>query len=219
MQHGEQVSAPSYLHLLIATTNPGKFREFSELLAGLPVTLESVGELANPPTVQEEGDVYSANALHKAVTIARWSNRAVLADDSGLEVDALGGAPGVRSARYAGEPQDSRANVAKLLHALERVPLEQRGARFRCVIAVACPDGATLTAEGTCEGYICESPRGTRGFGYDPVFVYPPLGLTFAELPAESKNQVSHRAQACRELRRRLMEFLRAHLSELKVKS
>ncbi len=214
MRHGEEVPAPSRPCLLIATTNPGKFREFSELLADLPVALESLGELANPPVVREEGDAYAANALHKAATIARWSNHAVLADDSGLEVDALGGAPGVHSARYAGEPQDSRANVGKLLQALEGMPLEQRGARFRCVIAVACPDGATLTAEGTCEGYICESPRGTRGVGYDPVFVYPLSGLTFAELPPERKNQVSHRAQACRELRRRLMEFLQAHLSE-----
>ncbi len=198
--------------LLIATTNPGKFREFSELLGDLPVCLKSLAEFPNPPAVCEDGDTYLANALNKAVSIARWSNCATLADDSGLEVDALGGAPGVHSARYAGEQQDSRANTNKLLGALSGMPLQQRSARFRCIIAVACPDGATSTAEGSCEGYISEMPRGNHGFGYDPVFVDRFSGLTFAEMPAERKHQVSHRAQACRRLRRTLLDFLRAHL-------
>jgi XTP/dITP diphosphohydrolase len=205
--------------LLIATTNRGKFREFSELLRDLPLRLKSLAEFPNAPAVREDGDTYLANALNKAVSIARWSNCPVLADDSGLEVDALGGAPGVRSARYAGDQQDSRTNVRKLLEALSGIPFPRRGARFRCVIVVACPDGATSTAEGSCEGYIGDTPRGTEGFGYDPVFVDRPSGLTFAEMPAERKNQVSHRARACRELRRTLLDFLRVHLPESKAQS
>ena len=159
--------------------------------------------------VSEDGNTYAANALQKAVAIATWSGRAALADDSGLEVDALGGAPGVRSARYAGVEQDSRANVAKLLQALADTPPAQRTAHFRCVIAVARPDGLTVTAAGSCDGIITEQPRGDAGFGYDPVFFYPPSGLTFAEMSPAQKNQVSHRAQACRKLRESLIEFLR----------
>ncbi len=203
---GPSDSRPS---LLIATTNPGKFGEFGQLLAGVPLRLLSLAGLDNPPVVSEDGNTYAANALQKAVAIAAWSGRAALADDSGLEVDALGGAPGVRSARYAGVQQDSRANVAKLLQALAQTPPAQRAARFRCVIAVARPDGMTLTATGSCDGIITEQPRGAGGFGYDPVFFYPAIGLTFAEMSPAQKNQVSHRAQACRALCVSLIEFLR----------
>lgn len=208
------MSQPS---LLIATTNAGKFREFGELLTDLPLRLESLADVPDAPEVAEDGDTYAANALHKAQTIARWSGRTALADDSGLEVDALDGAPGVHSARYAGENQDSDANVAKLLRVLAGVPPAQRAARFRCVIVVACPDGATLTAEGACDGRIIDTPRGREGFGYDPVFLYPPAGLTFAEMPAAMKHRVSHRARACVQLRERLMPFLAAHPAELKA--
>ena len=218
MPHAERGAARSSSPtLVIATMNRGKFREFSELLADLPMRLKSLAEFPGAPAVREDADTYLANAVNKAVSIARWSHCAVLADDSGLEVDALGGAPGVHSARYAGERQDSQANVGKLLGALNGIALQRRGARFRCVIVVACPDGATLTAEGACEGYISEMPRGSHGFGYDPVFVDHPSGLTFAEMPAERKHQVSHRARACRMLRRTLLEFLRAHLAESKA--
>jgi len=203
--------------LLIATTNPGKFREFSELLADLPLRLQSLADFPSAPEVAEDDDTYAANARHKALTIARWSGRSALADDSGLEVDALGGAPGVHSARYAGENQDSVANVAKLLRALAGVPPAERAARFRCVVVVACPEGTTLTAEGGCDGRIIETPRGREGFGYDPVFLYPPAGLTFAEMPAAMKHRVSHRARACAQLRERLMLFLSAHPAELKA--
>jgi XTP/dITP diphosphohydrolase len=195
--------------LLIATTNTGKFREFAELLGGLPIALKSLAEFDGVPEVPEDGPTYTANALHKALTVARWSGCAALADDSGLEVDALHAAPGVHSARYAGPAQGSAANIAKLLAALEGVPLAQRTARFRCVIAVARPSGATLTAEGICEGYITATPRGSGGFGYDPVFLYPPLGQTFAEIPAAAKNRLSHRARACDRLRPELLTFLR----------
>jgi XTP/dITP diphosphohydrolase len=197
--------------LLIATANPGKFRELGELLADLPLRLQSLADFPDAPEVAEEGDTYAANALHKAETIARWSGRVALADDSGLEVDVLGGAPGVRSARYAGMGQDSRANIRKLLDALAGVPLSERTARFRCVIVVARPDGATLTADGSCNGVIIDAPRGRDGFGYDPVFLYPPTGLTLAEMPAAAKNRVSHRARACAELRERLLPFLSEH--------
>ncbi|MFQ5666553.1 MAG: XTP/dITP diphosphatase [Candidatus Binatia bacterium] len=197
--------------LLIATTNVGKFREFCELLRDLPVVLRSLSEFPGAPPVREDGETYRANAIHKALTLARWSRCATLADDSGLEVDALGGAPGLRSARYAGSPQDAQANIEKLLAALAGIPPAERTARFRCVIAVACPDGATLTAEGSCEGRILDQRCGGDGFGYDPIFFYPPAGMTFAAMPAAAKNRVSHRARACAALRKELLGFLSAH--------
>jgi XTP/dITP diphosphohydrolase len=197
--------------LLIATTNSGKFREFSQLLGDLPLRLASLAGLPGAPAVAEEGETYAANATHKALSLARWSGCATLADDSGLEVDALRGAPGVHSARYAGVEQDSGANLHKLLQALDSIPPGERTARFRCVIVVACPNGATLLAEGSCEGRILEAPQGRSGFGYDPVFFYPPLDSAFAEVPAAVKNRVSHRAQACTRLRRKLLSFLSAH--------
>ena len=195
--------------LVLATTSAGKLREFRSLMAGLPLDLRALSEFpGEPPAVAEDGLTYAANATKKAVAIAAWTRRAAMADDSGLEVDALGGAPGVHSARYAGERQDGGANIAKLLAALRGVPDEDRTARFRCVIVVARPDGATLTAEGTCEGRILDISRGGGGFGYDPVFLYPPLGRTFAEIPAGIKDQLSHRAHACAALRPQLMAFL-----------
>ena len=195
--------------LLIATTNAGKVREFAELFHELPINLHSLADLPGAPEVAEDGATYAANAVHKALTLAAWSRRAALADDSGLEVDALGGEPGVHSARYAGSAQDSAANIAKLLAALQGVPSAQRTARFRCVIAVARPDSATLTVEGTCDGVILDAPRGSGGFGYDPVFLYPPLGQTFAEIAPAVKNRISHRARACNLLGPQLLEFLR----------
>jgi XTP/dITP diphosphohydrolase len=194
--------------LLVATTNPGKFREFVELLRDQPLTLKSLADFPNAPEVPEDGATYTANALHKALNLARWSGCPTLADDSGLEVDALRGAPGVLSARYAGPAQNTAVNIAKLLAALQGVPLAERTARFRCSIAVARPDGATLTVEGVCEGCVLEAPRGGAGFGYDPVFLYPPLGQTFAEIPAAVKNRLSHRARACERLRPQLLAFL-----------
>ena len=198
--------------LLIATTNPGKFREFGALLADMPVALQSLADRPGAPTVDEDGASYEENALLKARTIAAWAGCATLADDSGLEVDALGGAPGVHSARYA-DGGDDAANIAKLLDALSGVPAVRRSARFRCVLVVACPGGATLRAEGTCEGVILDTPRGSGGFGYDPVFFVPGLDRTFAELAASDKNRMSHRAQACERLRADLMSFLNAHTS------
>jgi XTP/dITP diphosphohydrolase len=199
--------------LIIATTNPGKFREFRELLGDLPLTLKSLTDFPGAPQVDETGATYAENARLKAEAIAGWSGCAALADDSGLEVDALGGAPGVHSARYAGADQNSHANTVKLLDALRGVPADERSARFRCVAVVALPEGKTLSAEGVCEGRILDAPRGAAGFGYDPVFFFAPAACTFAELPAQEKNRVSHRARACAQLRQRLLAFLRGETS------
>jgi XTP/dITP diphosphohydrolase len=194
--------------LLIATTNPGKARELAELLEDVAVTVRSLIGIPGAPAIPEVGSSYLENARAKAVSIARWSGRTALGDDSGLEVDVLGGAPGIHSARYAGAAQDSHANLVKLLRALDGVPEARRTARFRCVLVVARPDGQTLVVEGSCEGRITERPCGSGGFGYDPIFYYPPAGMTFAELPAAIKHRVSHRGHAGAELRQRLMDFM-----------
>jgi len=202
--------------LVVATTNSGKLNEFRALLGDLAVDLCSLSEVADAPVVAEDGDTYLANARAKAIAIARHCGVPALADDSGLEVTALGGAPGVRSARFAADamhrrdPADDRTNTAFLLGRLRGLGDDRRAARFRCVIVVARPDGGELIAEGTCEGRIAHVPQGSAGFGYDPVFIYPPLARTFAELTREEKDQVSHRAQAIAQLRPRLLAFLTA---------
>jgi XTP/dITP diphosphohydrolase len=198
------------MQLLLATRNPHKTREFRELL-GLAFDVIDLSSLAEIKLPDETGGTFVENATLKAVTVSEDRHLLVIADDSGLEVDALRGAPGVHSARYAGAEQSSRANVRKLLDELRGIPPVERTARFRCVIVVATPDGATLTAEGSCEGRIIEVSRGSGGFGYDPVFLYAPLERTFAEMPAAMKNGVSHRAGACAELRHDLIHFLSAH--------
>ncbi len=194
--------------LLIATRNAGKYREFRALLADLPIQLSDLRAFPAAPDVEETGDSYLANARAKAVQLARFTGLPTLADDSGLEVDALGGAPGVRSARFAGANPASGRNIALLLGRLRGVPQERRRARFRCVIVVAQPDGRELVGEGTCEGFITTEPHGTRGFGYDPVFYYPPLKSTFAELAETEKNRISHRARAWAQIRAQLPSFL-----------
>ncbi|MFN3337655.1 MAG: RdgB/HAM1 family non-canonical purine NTP pyrophosphatase [Thermomicrobium sp.] len=180
--------------IVIATANPGKIRELRALL---PSCFEAVttGELGLrlPP---ETGETFAENALLKARAAAHASGLVALADDSGLEVDALGGRPGVHSAHYAGEGATDRDNIQRLLNELRGVPPERRTARFRAVIAVVAPDGREALAEGVVEGHIVEEPRGESGFGYDPIF--QPLGSdhTFAEMSSEEKNRWSHRAQA-----------------------
>jgi XTP/dITP diphosphohydrolase len=149
-------------------------------------------EINFPP---ETGETFAENATVKAVEAARQAGILAIADDSGLEVDALGGAPGVRSARYAGEPPSDERNRQKLLAALANIPTEDRGARFRCVVALASPAGDVRIAEGVCDGAIARAARGTNGFGYDPIFLLA-SGRTMAELSSEEKNQISHRAQA-----------------------
>lgn len=196
--------------IVVATTNPGKLRELNMLLA--PLNLEVTGTDAYPgfPEIGEEGRTFEENAVKKAQLTAAFTGEMALADDSGLEVDYLSGAPGVYSARFAGEPRDDWANNAKLLELLKGVPWEKRTARFRCVIAVATPTGKVLTAEGTCAGYILDEPRGTGGFGYDPLFYYPAYGKTFAELLPEEKNRVSHRAKALAKIKELLAKLLQS---------
>lgn len=180
--------------LVLATRNPGKVRELQHLLADLDIRCEGLDRHPRVEPAEETGATYAENALAKAHAVARACHLPALADDSGLEVDALGGRPGVHSARYSGG--GDAENVRLLLQQLLGVPAARRTARFRCVIAVAWPDGRELLAEGSCEGTIAEAPRGSAGFGYDPIFVEPTSNLTFAELPAERKNAISHRARA-----------------------
>jgi XTP/dITP diphosphohydrolase len=191
------------VRLLVATRNAGKKREYERLLEGLGLELVTLEDLGIDLEVAETGDTFAANALLKAAAYAEVSGLPTLADDSGLEVDALGGAPGVRSARYAAEAgaatDEDRYRV--LLERLRDVPEAERTARFRCVIAVAWPDGAVDTAEGAVEGRIAASPRGQHGFGYDPVFYMPEYGRTMAELGPEVKNRISHRARAALAIR------------------
>lgn len=184
------------MEIVLASRNRRKAGELSDLLAGLPVVIRTMDEFPHVAEVEEDGLTFRENAVKKAVHAASVTGLPALADDSGLEVDALGGAPGVRSARYAGETADDEANNAKLLAAMRGLPPGERSARFRCVIALARPDRTTETAEGSCEGIIGEAPRGAGGFGYDPLFFYPPLDRTFAELKPAAKNRVSHRGVA-----------------------
>jgi len=192
--------------LVIATTNPGKAREIRKLLSGTGVevlTLDGIGPLRMPP---EEGATFRENAAAKARFVAARSGFAALADDSGLEVDFLGGAPGVYSARYAGDKATDRENYLKLLGEMEGAPIGSRGARFRCVVALALPDGTVVDFDGSFEGVIADGPSGEGGFGYDPVFFIPPLGRTAAELTAEEKNSMSHRGRALEKLKLWLLE-------------
>jgi XTP/dITP diphosphohydrolase len=191
--------------LVIASANPGKLREFRDLLAGLPFDPVSQSVLGVSPAA-ETGNTFLANALLKARHASNATGSAALADDSGLEVDALGGAPGIFSARYAGEGADDTANNAKLLRALDGLPSERRRARYRCALAyIEGPDDPQpLSADGVWEGIILDAPRGANGFGYDPYFWLPELGVTAAELDPEEKNRRSHRGLALRLLRERL---------------
>ncbi len=198
----------SAARLVVASRNRGKVGELRLLLRGAPVEILDINAHPSAPVVAEEGDTYLENARAKAHAVARFTGLPALADDSGLEVDALGGAPGVRSARFAGEAATDADNVSLLLGRLSGVPEPRRTARFRCVLVVARPDGAELVAEGTCEGRIADAPSGASGFGYDPVFYYPPAGQTFAEMGGADKDRVSHRADACRRLAESLPSFL-----------
>jgi len=196
------------IKLLVATNNLGKVREYEALLRGLPLTLTYLAQEGIDIELEETGSTFAENARLKAIAYARVSGLLTLADDSGLEVDALGGEPGTRSARYAGRGASDEDRYRLLLSKLEGVPWERRTARFRCVIAVARPQGEVRTAEGTCEGVIAFEPKGEHGFGYDPVFYMPEHGRTMAELRPEVKNRISHRARAAEGARRILQELL-----------
>lgn len=191
------------MELLVATTNAGKLAEIEGALKSLSVQVLPLNALKNWPSVVEDGKTFEENARKKARTLAAFSGRLTLADDSGLEVDALGGAPGIHSARYSGENADDARNNEKLLQALASVPEEKRGARFVCVLALCAPTalgGGEWFFRAQCQGRIAFAPRGKNGFGYDPLFFYPSLGCTFGELDREAKNRVSHRGRALKKL-------------------
>jgi XTP/dITP diphosphohydrolase len=195
--------SPSPPRLLLASGNPGKLRELRAILRGLPVELVGLADAGagEPPEVPETGATFLDNALQKARAYAAWSGLAAVADDSGLEVDALGGAPGVRSARYAGAGADDQANLDKLLAELDGVPPERRTARFRCAAVLVDPRLGEWHAEGVWEGRLLQAPRGSGGFGYDPVFVPDGWDRTSAEVDPATKDAASHRGQAFRALR------------------
>jgi XTP/dITP diphosphohydrolase len=195
--------------LLIATNNAGKLGEYGALLRGCGWQLVSPAEMGLQLSVEESGPDYAANARLKAEAFAHAAGLLTLADDSGLEIDALGGRPGPFSARYAGPNQTDEEGVALVLAQMRDVPPEQRQARFCCVIALAAPDGAVRFAEGECPGTIIEERRGHNGFGYDPIFLLPQFGRTMAELKPDEKNAISHRTHAAQKACVLLKEMLR----------
>ena len=189
------------LEVVIATGNRHKTRELTGLLRVPGVRWRPLADFPGAPRAAETGRTFDENAARKARAIARATGRWALADDSGLEVEALGWGPGVRSARFAGRHGDDRANNAKLLRALAGLPPPGRRARYRCSLALASPAGVAAVARGAWSGRIAEAPRGRRGFGYDPLFFVPRFGKTVGELPASVKRRLSHRARAARRLR------------------
>jgi XTP/dITP diphosphohydrolase len=191
---------------VLATANRAKAREMAALLAGIPFRIVNLSDFPGVSLPPEGETSYAENALGKARAVASATGELALADDSGIEVDALGGGPGVLSARYGGPGLSDPERCEVMLREMASVPREKRTARFRCLIGIVCPRrGRETTVEGVVEGVLLESPRGTGGFGYDPLFFYPPLGRGFAELSAEEKNRVSHRAQACQRAREWLL--------------
>ena len=197
------------MKILIATTNPGKIREFREMLGNGTLQLEDLSQHKNVEPIEETGRTFLANACLKATTYAKKFNTHVIADDSGLEVDALGGSPGVHSARWAELNKAGKGDADNndlLIHQLDKIPDDQRTGRFVCVLALASPDGnIVVTARDTVEGRILREERGENGFGYDPLFLIDSLGKTTAELEPNEKHQISHRGKALRRLRE-LME-------------
>jgi len=193
--------------LVLATRNPHKSAELAALLGDLGIRIRTLAEFPDAPTVVEDGDTCRANAVKKATALARHTGLPAVADDTGLEVDALGGRPGVHAARYAGEGATYENNWRKLIRELEGVRKERRRARFITVVAVAIPSAKVAIAEGSLEGLITEAPAGTQGFGYDPVFFVPEVGKTLAQLTPAEKNRISHRARAFAKVREILLKL------------
>ena len=196
------------MHIVVATRNQHKKQELIALLRGLDITIRTLDDFPEAPEVAEDGDTCEANAVKKAVEIAQYTGLTAVADDTGLEVDALGGRPGVFAARYAGEQATYEDNCRKLLQELQGVPAGRRSGRFVTVAAIATPEGRRLSVKGVLEGMIAEQPTGSHGFGYDPVFVLPEYGRTLAQLSPEVKNQISHRARAFTQARTLLQQVM-----------
>lgn len=190
--------------VIIATKNKGKAREFAQMFQSLGIEVKTLLDFDEIDDVEETGKTFEENAILKAETIAKKMNKIVIADDSGLIVDALHGAPGIYSARYAGEQKDDEANIDKVLTELEGIEETERTARFYCALAIAIPAQETVTVSGTCEGLILRERKGKNGFGYDPIFFVKELGKSMAELTATEKGQISHRAQALKKLEAQL---------------
>ena len=201
------------LDLVIATRNRHKVRELKQLLAVPGIRWRSLLEFPRAPEVPETGKTFEANAIKKARAIAQATGLLALADDSGIEIEALGGRPGVRSARFAGTHGDDAANNRKLLHLLDGLPPARRGARYRCCLALVAPNGQATLAHGAWRGRIADVPRGDGGFGYDPIFLVPRLNKTVGQLSARMKHRLSHRAAAARRLRPLLRRL--THLSRV----
>ncbi|MBC2711105.1 MAG: XTP/dITP diphosphatase [Desulfosarcina sp.] len=204
--------------LVIATRNKGKTAEIRNLLNAFPVTIKNLDDFGPIPEVVEDGDTFDENAYKKASFTARVLGYPALSDDSGLMVEALNGAPGVHSARYAGPDATDAQRCSKLLAELENQ--SNRRAAFECVISLAAPTGPALTYEGRCEGTITHAPAGTNGFGYDPVFFYPPLNKTFAQLTMDEKSRVSHRGKALQEFREefdKVLKWIDRHMPEPEI--
>ena len=193
--------------LLLATNNKGKILEYKSLLHGIPFEITTPLETGITTEVKEDVNSFEENASLKASIIAKESGLLTLADDSGLEVDALGGEPGVLSARYAGDNASDRDRIEYLLLRVKDIPGDKLNAHFRCAIAISTPDGKVELCSGECAGFITTEPRGYNGFGYDPVFYLPELGKTMAELSPEQKNRISHRARAAEKARELLMKM------------
>lgn len=194
--------------VIIATKNQGKAKEFESLFATKGYEVKTLLDVPDSPDIEETGTTFEENAILKAEAISKAYNQVVIADDSGLIVDALGGRPGVYSARYAGEDKSDEANTNKVLSELKDVPEKERTARFYCALAVASPNQKTITVSGTIEGFITEQPVGKNGFGYDPIFFVKELGKTTAELSKNEKNKISHRANALKALEGKMDTFL-----------
>nr|WP_106780230.1 XTP/dITP diphosphatase [Lysinibacillus timonensis] len=194
--------------VVIATKNKGKAKDFEALFNPIGFEVVTMFDVAPDMEIEETGTTFEENAVLKAETLAKTLNKIVIADDSGLTVDALGGEPGVYSARYAGD-HDDEANIMKVLKKLEGVPEEKRTARFVCALAIAGPDIETFTVFGQCEGVILEEKRGSNGFGYDPIFFVPELNRSMAELSPEEKGAISHRGNAIRKLAGELPNLLK----------
>ena len=192
------------LHVVIATRNPHKARELTRLLAGAPVAWHSLGEFPWVGALPERGNTFRANAAQKAMAAARATGYLALADDSGLEIEALGGAPGVRSARFAGHRADDEANTRKVLRALRRLDRGVHTACYRCVLVLADAERVLVETQGALRGRMVLTPAGHGGFGYDPIFFVPRLGKTLAQVPLSRKNRISHRAVAARRMRQAL---------------